>query len=65
MLLTISLAGVQISYFLDLQIKSYGFLKILEVWTRRACARVNEEELTTYAKICGQEEGAKNFEGLI
>jgi hypothetical protein len=54
--LTISFAGVQISYFLDLRIKSNECLKILrEVWARRACAKANEEELTTCAKFCRQE----------
>jgi hypothetical protein len=51
---TISFTGVQISYFSDLQIKSYGCLKFFgEVWAGRACARANEEELTTYARIWG------------
>jgi hypothetical protein len=36
MRLTISFAGVQISYFLDLRIKSYGCLKFLgEVWAAK------------------------------
>jgi hypothetical protein len=57
MRLEISFAGVQISKFLDLWIKSYGYLKILgEVWVGRACAGANQQELTTCAKIGGQEE---------
>jgi hypothetical protein len=40
--LRISFARVQISKFLDLQIKSYGETKKLgEVWVGRACARAN------------------------
>jgi hypothetical protein len=36
---------------LDLKIKSYGYLKILEeVWARHACDGANQQELTTYAK---------------
>jgi hypothetical protein len=55
MCLAISFARVQISYFSDVRLKSYGCLKILgEVWAGRACARANEEELTTCAKICGK-----------
>jgi hypothetical protein len=58
--LTISFAGVQISYFLDLRIKSYGCLKILgEVWVGWACAGANQQELNTCAKICGQEVGRR------
>jgi hypothetical protein len=57
MRLAISFARVQISYFLELQIKNYGCLKFLgEVWAGRACARANQQELTTYAKKGGQEE---------
>jgi hypothetical protein len=60
MRLAISFAGVQISYFLDLRIKSYGYLKILgEVWAGWACAGANEEELTTCAKIWRQEVGRR------
>jgi hypothetical protein len=60
MRLTISFAGVQISYFLDPRIKNYGCLKILgEVWAGRACARAKNEELTTCAKIWKQEIGRK------
>jgi hypothetical protein len=55
--LTISFVGIQISYFLDLQIKSYGCLKFFgEVWEGRACAGANQQELTTCAKICRHEE---------
>jgi hypothetical protein len=64
--LVISFAGVQIFKFLDLQIKSYGCLKILgEAWKGRACAGANQQELTTCAKICGQEEGSKTLKGLV
>jgi hypothetical protein len=43
--LAISFTGVKISYFLDLQIKSYGCLKFLgEVWAGQACAEANEEK---------------------
>jgi hypothetical protein len=42
MRLAISFAGAQISYFLDLRIKSYGYLKFLEeVWAGLACAGAN------------------------
>jgi hypothetical protein len=45
------------THFLDLQIKSYECLKFQEeVWAGRACAAVNEKELTTCAKSGGQEE---------
>jgi hypothetical protein len=58
--LTVCFAGVQKSYFLDLRIKSYGCLKFLgEIWAGRACAGANEEELTTCAKLWGQEVGGK------
>jgi hypothetical protein len=41
-------------------------LKILgEVWAGRACAGAKQQELTTCAKICEQEEGAKILEGLV
>jgi hypothetical protein len=51
MCLGISFSGVQIPYFFNLWIKSYGCLKFVgEVWARRACARVNQQELTTCAK---------------
>jgi hypothetical protein len=65
--LGISFAGIQISYFLDLRIKSYGCRKILgEVWAGRACAGANEEELTTCAKNLGQEEeDAKFWEKVV
>jgi hypothetical protein len=44
-------------HFLDLRIKSYGCLKFQrEVWAGRACARANQQELTTCAKSGGQEE---------
>jgi hypothetical protein len=40
--LVISFARVQISYFLNLQIKSYECLKFLgEVWVWRACIGAN------------------------
>jgi hypothetical protein len=52
MCLAISFTGVQISYFSDLQIKSYRCLKILgEIWAEWACIGANEEELTTCVKI--------------
>jgi hypothetical protein len=58
--LAISFAGVQISYFSNLRIKSYGCLKILgKVWAGRECAAANKEELTTCAKIWGQEVGRR------
>jgi hypothetical protein len=64
--LVISFIGVQISYFLDLRIKSYGCLKILEeVWVGQACARANQQELTTCVKICGQEEKGNFWQGLV
>jgi hypothetical protein len=54
MRLAISFTEVHISYFLDLQIKSYGCLKFLgEIWVGRACATANEEELILCAKIWG------------
>jgi hypothetical protein len=57
MYLAISFAGKKESYFLDLRIKSYGCLKFQgEVWAGRACARANQQELTTCAKSGGQEE---------
>jgi hypothetical protein len=38
--------------------KNYGGLKNLgEIWAGRACTGANQQELTTCAKICGQEEG--------
>jgi hypothetical protein len=44
-------------HFLDLWIKSYGYLKLQgEVWAGQACAAANEKELTTCAKSGGQEE---------
>jgi hypothetical protein len=56
MRLPASFAGKKL-HFLDLQIKSYGCLKFQgEVWAGRACAAVNEKELTTCAKSVGQEE---------
>jgi hypothetical protein len=55
MRLGISFAGVQISKKLDLWIKSYGEIKILEeVWARRASTRANQQELTTSAQKGGQ-----------
>jgi hypothetical protein len=58
MRLAISFTVVQISYFSDLQIKIFGCLKILgEVWAGRACVGANQQELTTYTKLYGQEEG--------
>jgi hypothetical protein len=55
------LCGKKKSYFLDLQIKSYGCLKFQgEVWAGRACTGANQQELTTCAKSGGQEE--KNFQ---
>jgi hypothetical protein len=60
MRLAISFARVQISYFSDLRIKSYGCLKIIgEVWVGQVCARANEEELTTFPKICRQDLGSE------
>jgi hypothetical protein len=53
--LTISFAGKTKSYFLDLRIKSYGCLKFQrEVWVGWACARANQQELTTCAKTAGR-----------
>jgi hypothetical protein len=37
--------------------KSYGYLKILGEGVGQACLEANQQELTTYTKICGQEEG--------
>jgi hypothetical protein len=66
MRLVISFVGVEISYFLNLWIKSYGCLKFLgEVRAGRACAIANEEELTTCAKIWGQKEEAKFWEKVV
>jgi hypothetical protein len=60
----ISFVAVQISYPLDLQIKSYGYLKFLrEVWVGWACARANEEELTTVQKFGGKEVGKRGQRG--
>jgi hypothetical protein len=57
MRLALSFARKQKSYFLDLQIKSYGCLKFQgEVWAGRACAGANQQELTTCTKSGGQEE---------
>jgi hypothetical protein len=57
MRLELSFAGKQKSYFLDLQIKSYGCLKFQgEVWAGQACAGANQQELTTCTKSGGQEE---------
>jgi hypothetical protein len=51
------LRGKKKSYFLDLQIKSYWYLKFQgEVWAWRACAGANQQELTTCTKSGGQEE---------
>jgi hypothetical protein len=58
MRLGISFAGVQISKFLDLQIKSYGKTKKLgAVRVGWACA--NQQELTTCAKNVGKKK--ENF----
>jgi hypothetical protein len=55
MRLAISFARVQISLFLDLQIKSYGCLTFLgKVWAGQACAGVNEVELTKVPKNGGR-----------
>jgi hypothetical protein len=52
--LALSFAGKQKSYFLDLRIKSYGYLKFQgEVWAGQACARANQQELTTCTKSGG------------
>jgi hypothetical protein len=57
MRLALSFAGKQKSYFLDLQIKSYGCLKFQgEVLAGRVCAGANQQELTTCTKSGGQEE---------
>jgi hypothetical protein len=57
MRLIVSFAGKKKTHFLDLRIKSYGCLKFQgEVWAGRACARANQQELTTCAKSGGQEE---------
>jgi hypothetical protein len=61
MRLAISFVKVQISYFLDLRIKSYGCLKFLgEVWVGEY-----EQELTTCAKLCGQAEGEFFWEKVV
>jgi hypothetical protein len=45
---------------LNLQIKSYEETKDLKkVWAWRACARANQQELTTCAKQYGQQEKGK------
>jgi hypothetical protein len=49
--LRISFTWTQISWFQELQIKSYGCLKFLgEVWVGRACVGANEKGLTTCAQ---------------
>jgi hypothetical protein len=59
MRLAVSFAGKK-THFLDLWIKSYGCLKFQgEVWAGRACAGVNEEELSTCTKFGGQEVGGR------
>jgi hypothetical protein len=59
------LRGKKKSYFLDLQIKSYGCLKFLgEVWAGRACAGANEEELTACGKTWGQRSRKEGVGGL-
>ena len=66
MQLRISLAGIQIPYFLDVQIKHYGKTKTLgEVWARQACAGANQQRLTTCAKKGGQEEARGEFRALV
>jgi hypothetical protein len=50
--LAISLVRKKKTYFLDLRIKSYGYLKFLaEVWARQVCVGANEEELANHIKI--------------
>jgi hypothetical protein len=65
MCLVVSFAKVQKSYFLDLRIKNYGWLKFLgEVWVQQACTGANEEELTICKKIGGrkEEEGGRGLQ---
>jgi hypothetical protein len=60
MRLAVSFLWTQISWFQELQIKSYKCLKFLrEVWAGRACIGANQQELTTCAKSGGKRE--KNF----
>jgi hypothetical protein len=56
MRLAVSFTGKKM-HFWDLRIKSYGCLKFQgEIWAGWACARANQQELTTCAKSGGQEE---------
>jgi hypothetical protein len=58
--LAVSFAGKQKTHYLDLRIKSYGYLKFQgEVWAGRACAGANQQELTTCTKVEGRKK--KNF----
>jgi hypothetical protein len=64
MRLAVSFAEKTKSYFLNLQIKSYGCLKFLgEVWARRACVGANEEELTNHKKNWEQKGEGKGAGG--
>ena len=66
MRLLISFMGIQILYFSDQWIKSYGCLKFLEeVWARQACVGANEEELTTCAKNWEHEVGRRGQAGTL
>jgi hypothetical protein len=56
MCLAISFAGKKNSYFLDLWIKSYRYLKFQgKIWIGWACVGANQQELTTYTINGGQE----------
>jgi hypothetical protein len=62
--LAISYKEVQISYFSNLWIRSYGCLNFLgEIWAGQACAGANEEELTLCANIWRQEVGRRGQRG--
>jgi hypothetical protein len=45
--------------------KLWEKIKLGEMWVRRACARTNEQELTTCAKTCGQEEGREFWQERV
>jgi hypothetical protein len=59
-----SFVETQFCSFLDLQIKYYGEMKFLEeVWIGWANAGTNQQELTTCAQKCGQDEEGEFWQG--